>query len=289
MKIAVTGASGFVGTHVLAALARYDDIEVVAASRTPVPADRLPAQAQSVAFDIAASSSADYDRLGRPDVLIHLAWSGLPNYLSPHHFDTELPAQYRFLRTMIEAGLTSLVVTGTCYEYGMLSGELTEEMGARPANPYAHAKVSLLRQLEYLQTERTFALTWARLFYMYGPGQAPTSILPLLRAAVERGDQTFPMSKGEQLRDYLRVEEVARLLVELALRRDNAGLVNVCSGEPISVRRLVEEQLAANNWKIELELGKYPYPAYEPLAFWGSRRRLDRILGSSPSTECQSP
>lgn len=289
MRVAVTGASGFVGTHVLNALAAYDNVQVVAAARAPIRDDRLPPGASAVALDIGAASASDFARLGSPDILIHLAWGGLPNYRSRHHYETELPAQYRFLRVMAEAGLPSLLVTGTCYEYGMLSGALSEDVAAAPANPYALAKVALLRQLEFLQAEVPFALTWARLFYMYGPGQAPTSILPLLRAAVERGDAKFPMSKGEQLRDYLPVEEVARLLVALAMRREDLGVVNICSGRPISVRGLVEEQLAAHNWKIELDLGKYSYPAYEPLAFWGSRDRLNVILGEAPATGPHNP
>ena len=55
--------------------------------------------------------------------------------------------------------------------------------------------------------------------------------------------------------------------------------MNVCSGRPVSVRRLVEGWIRDNGWTIDLNLGHYPYPDYEPMAFWGERRKLDRILG----------
>jgi dTDP-6-deoxy-L-talose 4-dehydrogenase (NAD+) len=77
------------------------------------------------------------------------------------------------------------------------------------------------------------------------------------------------MSGGEQLRDYLPVREVARRLVRLALTPRDLGPVNVCSGTPISVRRLVEGWIKEHGWKIELKLGALPYPDYEPMAFWG--------------------
>jgi nucleoside-diphosphate-sugar epimerase len=279
MKVAVTGASGFVGSHVLDALAARGDVEIVAASRGPIPPAHLPPAARHVELDIATASETDYRRLGNPDILIHLAWGGLPNYLSLHHFEQELPAHYRFLRAMIGAGLGSLLVTGTCYEYGMLGGELAETDGATPGNPYAFAKAALLRQLEFLRAELAFELTWARLFYMFGPRQAPTSIYPQLAAAAERGDATFPMSQGEQLRDYLPVEDVAANLVALAVRASGAGVVNVCSGRPIAIRALVEQWIEVNDWNIVPELGRYPYPTYEPLAFWGSRLKLDAVLG----------
>ena len=83
------------------------------------------------------------------------------------------------------------------------------------------------------------------------------------------------MSGGEQLRDYLPVTDVAKYLVALALARKDIGVVNICSGKPISVRKLVEAWVEENGWAIDLNLGYYAYPDYEPLAFWGTRSKLD--------------
>lgn len=276
MKVAVTGASGFIGAHLLRALAAAGKEEIVAVGRTPPAA--APAGVAHVALDIAAATTADYERIGRPDVLVHLAWGGLPNYLSLHHFETELPAQYRFLQMMIEGGLPALVATGTCYEYGLVDGELAEDRAPAPANPYALAKVTLLEQLRYLRRERPFALSWARLFYMWGEGQAERSLYSLLMAAIARGDARFPMSAGEQLRDYLPVTTVVELLAALARRRADADVVNICSGAPISVRRLVERWIAEAGADIRPDLGRYPYPTYEPLAFWGSTAKRRALL-----------
>lgn len=277
MKIAVTGASGFVGRHVLTELLRHET-EIVAVTRD---AARLRGFSESVRvaeMDIACPAPDCFEQMGCPDVLIHLAWDGLPNYRSLHHFETELPRQYLFLKAMVEAGLPSLLVTGTCFEYGMQSGSLSEDMPARPGNPYGYAKDALRQQLEFLKSARPFNLTWARLFYMYGEGQPGTSLYPKLKEAVLRGDKVFNMSGGEQLRDYLPVEQVARQVVQCALTHRDIGIVNVCSGEPTSVRRLVERWMNENHWEIELNLGCYPYPDYEPMAFWGDRHRLDANL-----------
>jgi dTDP-6-deoxy-L-talose 4-dehydrogenase (NAD+) len=271
MKIAVTGATGFIGRHVLSELARHG-VEAIAISR------HATLGAGGVQLDIQAAPGDAFNLIGCPDALIHLAWGGLPNYRSLHHFEQELPAQYRFLSNLIAAGLNNLVVVGTCFEYGMQSGPLSEDLPARPDNPYGYAKDSLRRQLEYLRAAHPFNLTWARLFYLHGEGQAASSLLPLLRQAVARGDSVFNMSGGEQLRDYLPVTEVARCLVALALKRADSGVVNLCSGQPISVRKLVEGWIKDNDWSIELNLGHYPYPDYEPMAFWGDRRKLDSLL-----------
>jgi len=277
MGIAVTGASGFIGRHVIAQLAGLP-VDVVAATRDKANLKGLHKTVRIVELDLADVGAECFDVLGRPDALIHLAWEGLPNYKSPHHFESELARQYRFLKELVMAGLPSLLVTGTCFEYGMQSGALAENMATHPENPYGFAKDVLRRQLQFLQMEIPFGLTWARLFYMYGDGQPKSSLLPQLREAVSRGDRCFNMSGGEQLRDYLPVEEVARLIAELAFRHPDAGVINICSGAPISVRRLAEQWIHDNRWVIQLNLGQYPYPDYEPMAIWGSRHKLDDLL-----------
>ena len=277
MKIAVTGASGFIGRHVLADLTRRS-VEVVATCRIPGKLAEWNKHIRIVALDIAQPDPDVYGRLGRPDALIHLAWDGLPNYNSLHHFETELPRQYKFLKDLVNAGLPALLATGTCFEYGMQSGPLSEKAATRPVNCYGHAKDALRRQLQFLQLTLPFKFTWARLFYTYGEGQPSNSLYPQFKSAVARRATSFDMSSGEQLRDYLPIGEVARLIVELAVRCTDAGPLNVCSGRPVAVRSLVEGWLAENAWSMVLNRGSYPYPDYEPMAFWGDRRRLDSLV-----------
>jgi dTDP-6-deoxy-L-talose 4-dehydrogenase (NAD+) len=274
MKVAVTGATGFIGGHVADRL-DAQGVSYVASGRD---AGKWRSGVPFLAMDASNPPSDVFERLERPDVLIHLAWGGLPNYRSLHHFETEMPRQYALLKRLVDAGLRHLVVVGTCFEYGMRDGALSEAMAPAPGNPYGLAKDVLRQQLEYLASASGVELTWARLFYMWGERQAASSLYPLLAAAVQRGDRTFDMSGGEQLRDFLPVSAVADYLVRLSLRSKGAGVVNICSGRPISVRRLVEGWIAANGWNISLNLGRYPYPDYEPMAFWGDAQKLNRCL-----------
>lgn len=277
MKIAVTGASGFIGQYVLKNLLEYE-VDIVAVTRDSSRLTVFSEALHIVEMDISQPSLNCFEEMGRPDVLIHLAWGGLPNYKSLHHFETELPTQYHFLKSMIEAGLPSLMVTGTCFEYGMQSGSLASDLLTKPGNPYGYAKDALRKQLEYLKSHISFSFTWARLFYMYGEGQSDSSLYTQLKDAVSRRDKIFNMSGGEQLRDYLHVDEVTHQLVQLALAKCDVGPVNICSGTPISIRKLVENWLHDNNWKIELNLGYYPYPDYEPMAFWGKKLDINILL-----------
>jgi nucleoside-diphosphate-sugar epimerase len=276
-SVVVTGASGFVGRTVLAALAARG-IRPTAVTRDRRRLSNLKLDLAIVEGDIGAPDPAFIAEVARHNILLHLAWDGLPNYKSLHHFETELPAQYRFLKAAVAAGSRSIVVTGTCFEYGMQEGRLVETGPAQPTNPYGYAKKALLQQLSLLKQETPFALTWARLFYMYGTGQNPKSIYSQLAAAVDRGDDHFDMSAGEQIRDYLPIEEVGEVLVRLTLLGRDVGIVNICSGQPRSMRGVVESWLCDKGWRITLRLGRYPYPDYEPFAFWGSAEKLREVL-----------
>jgi dTDP-6-deoxy-L-talose 4-dehydrogenase (NAD+) len=234
----------------------------------------VPCDVQNEAFDPVALA-------GVPDVLVHLAWPGLPHYRGLFHFERNLPAAYRFISRMVAAGTQQVLVAGTCFEYGMQNGPLSEEMPAQPVNPYGVAKNSLRLFLQGLQALQPFVMQWARLFYLYGQGQNPGSVLAQLDRAIDAGERQFDMSGGEQLRDYLAVDEAAGYLTALIESSGFNGIVNCCSGRPISIRRLVEDRIAQRGATIALNLGHFPYPDYEPFAFWGTRRRLDDLIGPS--------
>jgi dTDP-6-deoxy-L-talose 4-dehydrogenase (NAD+) len=178
---------------------------------------------------------------------------------------------------MIESGTRNIVVTGTCFEYGLQEGCLSEDLPAKPNTVYGIAKNTLRIFLEQLQKKIPFDFKWIRLFYLYGEGQNKNSILEQLKSAIDRHDKIFNMSGGEQLRDYLPVETVVENIVKITLQNKVQGIINNCSGNPISIRRLVEEYLKKIGKNIELNLGYYNYNNHEPHAFWGNTKKLDEI------------
>jgi len=281
MKIVVTGASGFIGRHVIPVLLERGQV-VIATGRDRNRAAKFDwfGKVRFIEADLFGEMADPYEYFDKPDQLIHLAWNRLPGYSEAYHFERNLCHDYRFLKRFIESGLRNLVVTGTCMEYGIREGILGETMETAPVNPYALAKDTLRRFLFELQRRFSFNLTWVRLFYTYGPGQNKRSLFSQLTSAIDRGDDSFKMSPGEQLRDYLPVQSVAGQLVQLALLRKNCGIINCCSGQPVSVRSLVERWVSERGARMELDLGAYPYSDHEAMAFWGDRKKLDQLLES---------
>ena len=281
MKVLVTGATGFVGRHLVEALLACG-CEVRAVARNAETAANLP-WIKAVEFVAADIHAADLDIAALTDgidALAHLAWPGLPNYQALFHFEHNLMADYRFIKGAVEAGVSQVLVTGTCFEYGLQSGPLSEQTAPLPSNPYGLAKNTLRLFLENLQRVQPFKLQWARLFYLHGEGQNPNSLLAALDRAIDAGDVSFNMSAGEQLRDYLAIDTAAGYLAAIVQQREFDGVINCSSGQPVSVRALVEQRLRERGAAIRLNLGHYPYPTHEPMAFWGVADRLQQLLGA---------
>ncbi len=280
MRVLVTGATGFIGQHVISKLLT-DGLNVIATSSNEENARKFDwySEVDYAQCDYHKQNLDYYNYFGKPDALIHLAWNGLPNYNEPFHVEENLPANCRFLKNFVKQDIGKLVVVGTCYEYGMQNGCLSEDCCTQPVTQYGLAKDTLRKYLEFILKDSATSFNWVRLFFLYGKGQNPRSLISQLEQAISGSAEFFNMSGGEQLRDYLPVEKVAQYLCKIMMQKNVEGVVNCCSGEPISVRRLVETYISKQDANISLNLGHYPYSDYEPMAFWGDARKLRKIIG----------
>ena len=285
MKVLVTGATGFIGSHLIRELLKSKSNQIVTTSRSINKAKKSDwfSKVEYIEYDFNEGTGENlYDFFGKPDQLIHLAWEDLSNYNSSSHIEVILPNHCEFIESMVLGGLKNVVVTGTCFEYGMIEGCLSEDINTKPENPYAVAKDSLRKFIVDLQKRHSFVYKWIRLFYIYGEGQSKTSLMYLLDRAIQNKDKEFNMSGGEQLRDFLPIDKVVQnidSIVNQSMLINQS--INCCSGKPISVKELVKNHLKERQYQIKLNLGFYPYPSYEPMKFWGDNSKLNQIKNNS--------
>ena len=280
-KILVTGATGFIGNYVISELLK-SECEVIATSSNIEKASAAFwfTKVTYIPFNLKEfDNTVNYQEyFNKPDAIIHLAWEGLPNYKAAFHIEENLPRHYAFIKNLVQHGQQNITITGTCLEYGMQEGGLSEDTPANPSVAYAIAKDNLRKQLMTLQQQYVFQLKWVRLFYMYGAGQNPNSLLSQLESALQKGETVFNMSGGEQVRDYLPVQKVAKYIVAIVMQQKITGIINCCSSNPVTVKDFVEQYLINTHKHIQLNLAYYGYADYEPMQFWGDNTKLKSIV-----------
>lgn len=228
-------------------------------------------------FDLLDRSTWEPLLRSQPTHAILLSWPGLPNYQEAFHVSRNLPACLELIEQLVRSGLQHLVVSGTCYEYGLQNGPLKEDQRTDPINSYAIGKDSLRRFIANHYTRQKLRWCWARIFYPFGKGQAPNCFLPSLELAIVRGDAYFAMGSGSQIRDYLPIEDVARHILQLAINPCASGIYNIGSGVPRSMLEVAQLLINTYETNIKLLIGARPDRSDEPLAFWADIKKLNQL------------
>jgi nucleoside-diphosphate-sugar epimerase len=172
----------------------------------------------------------------RPQWCFHLAWDGLPDY-SLERCRINLDANVALFSTLAEAGVERVVVTGTCWEYGQVSGARSEGMAPHAVNLFAATKLAVHAMLDGIARQAGFEYRWARVFFAYGPGQRDTSLIPHLRSSLRTGTPLALRQPGA-VQDFIHARDVARGLVALANADGPSGAFNLGSGTPASVAEI---------------------------------------------------
>ena len=240
-RILLTGATGFIGRHCFAELEsrRY---EIHAVSSKPVPQSSGVHWHRADLLD-ASQCAALLERV-KPTHLLHLAWYAEHGrfWQALENLDW-LQASLALLRAFIANGGKRIVVAGTCAEYDWSLGHCREDSTPlRPQALYGVSKHALRLIIEEAARQTGISSAWGRVFFLYGPGEHPERLVPLIIRSQFDG-KNVSCSSGEQMRDYMHAADVAAALVAL-LDSPVQGAVNIGSGIAVSVRSLVDRIIA---------------------------------------------
>lgn len=289
MRIVVTGGRGFVGRAVLPLLLEQGHHVMATTSRT-APDDGSGIEWLPVDLLDEDSIKAVMHR-ARPDALLHLAWYTEHGrfWAAPENFEWAL-ASIRLLHAFRAAGGRRVLMGGTCAEYDWSSGMCIEDQSPLvPHSIYGKAK-DLTRHYAQSYCQRPegadLEFLWGRIFFPYGPGEPEGRLFPSVIRALQH-DEAVKCSHGQQMRDFIHVDDVASALVYLLTTQaphGEAGIYNIASGQAQRLARVIEELASYFPHHQPIEFGAIAVPADDPPVIVGNIEKLSR-LGWQPSVQ----
>ena len=276
MRVVITGANGYIGRHVVKEVLNRGH-EVIAVDLNHKDID---ARATLSDVNIFLGDADIFEQLQRPDVCIHLAWKDGFIHNSPAHMQN-LSAHFTFIKDMVSGGCKNIAVMGTMHEVGFYEGKLDADVPCNPLSQYGVAKNALRQALLLLSKQMTFNLYWLRAYYIMGDDGKNCSIFTKILEAAEDGKKTFPFTTGQNRYDFIDVKELAKQIVSASLQTKYTGIINVCSGEPVSLGEKVEQFIKDKGLEIQLEYGAFPDRPYDSKIIYGDNTIIQEILKES--------
>ena len=273
MKVLVTGANGYIGKHVVKAFLNAGH-EVYVSDFSYKGMDE---RAHIVDTPIFCGDKNIFHLLGEPEILVHLAWrDGFRHNAESHMKD--LSSHMIFLKNMIDGGLQYLTVMGSMHEVGYYVGCVTENTPCNPMSMYGIAKNALRQALQLYCQGKPVNLHWLRAFYIFGDDMRGSSIFAKLWQAVEDGKEEFPFTTGKNKYDFIEVDELAKQIMLASIQKEINGVINVCTGKPITLAEKVESYIAENHMNIKLKYGEFADRPYDSPEIWGDTEKIHLIM-----------
>ncbi len=275
-KILVTGANGYIGQKVVEQLLNLG-VKVLAAD---IVVDGIDPRAERLQVNLFENTEVVTEKIDQIDACLHLAWRNGFNHFADSHIN-DLPGHFRFISSLLDAGLKHIAIQGTMHEIGYWEGKIDENTPTKPISYYGIAKNALRQLSTLLAKKHEVTFQWLRAYYILGDDKRNHSIFTKILEAEERGDVTFPVTTGKNAFDFIEVDELAYQIALTINQSDVTGIINTCTGKATTLHDKVEEFIASRHLNIKPQFGVFPDRPYDSPIVYGDNTKIQKIISAA--------
>lgn len=290
-RVLITGANGFIGSHLAAALLDAG-AQVIAAAGPHGDITRISArQGEMLVLRGDLTKRGEAKRIireSKPQILFNLA-STTMRETAPEYRETIVQNIYDIAHNVLDAaaeeGVVRFVQMGSMEEYGAAEAPYKESAQEKPQTPYGRGKVRAAHAALLQGRSSTMEITVIRPSAVFGEGQDfGRMLIPnIIKSALDGRD--FEMHDGKNMRDFLYVEDLVEGLLLAGSNASAAGeIINLGAGSPVQVREVAEMTNNAMGNPIRIRFGVKPHHPHEVPAAYLDCSKAERLLGWSART-----
>jgi len=287
MKILLTGATGFLGSHIAESLCEIG-FDLLVTRRNSSLLDKCITFTKSVQWvntddDKWIERAIDF----KPNIIIHAAWNGIENN-KRDELQTQLSNidfLYQLLKIAKESDTKKFISLGSQAEYGQFNEKVTEEYKVNPVGYYAVVKLACLEYLKSFCIYNNIEWYWLRVFSVIGKNDNSGCLVPMVIDKLKK-NEAIDLTLGNQCYDYMYVNDFCNSLLKVInSTKNNSGVYNVCSGKPTKIKDLLVTIAAKLNKSLELlKFGVLPYRPNQTMFMVGDSDKFDATFGYCNTT-----
>ena len=289
LKVLITGASGFVGSALVEKLS-MSGCEVMALSRTCIET-KTTSKVQWLKADLSLPESYREEvKIFSPDTVIHLSWQDIPDFSFKKSL-LNLNQSLEFLAFVLEIeSCKKILVSGSCLEYNKTKGECKETDAGSPKDHFTWAKHSIYSWLSMRCAQKVVVLGWLRIFYVYGPGQRPGSLVPTILSSLKNNELPY-LRTPKNANDYIFIDDVIdAFYVAIISKKISSGIYNLGSGTSTTVLDICRyaEQIILGTDLHTQQLERETKNSTADTNFWAGINATKKKLDWSPKIALES-
>jgi nucleoside-diphosphate-sugar epimerase len=295
MRVLLTGAGGFIGSHLLRRFLRDGDHAVAVVlrpGRTRTRIDGLLDSVEVIPGDLVnAETLAEPVHRFAPEIVVHAAWA-VPTAKNRNSVEHAEHVHYTIslLKLAHAAGASHFVGIGSQAEYGAAADRHQTQAAGQPSTLYGTAKLCAGMLAERVCATVGMRFAWLRLFSAYGPGEDPTWLIPAMCAKFMAREKPATTA-GEQRYDYLYIDDVAEAVHRVAIQAPATGFFDLGSGRGVAVREVIErvrDLISSALPALPIGFGEVPYAADQVMRMEANIDRLQEITGWRPQIDLET-